>query len=85
MRSMTRALTKRSTVVGLPIGRRRVDWAEVARLGTVGLSAISAVADVVGGYRSARHDRESDTGSSLASTAVGRRRGDAASRTRRPR
>jgi hypothetical protein len=52
---MPKALTKRSTVLGLPVGKRRTDWAKVGRLSMVGLSAVSAVADLADGIRSARN------------------------------
>jgi hypothetical protein len=57
MGRMPKALTKRSTVWGLPIGRRRTDWAKLGRASMVGLSAISAVADLADGVRSARDGR----------------------------
>jgi hypothetical protein len=61
MGRMRRALTTRSTVLGLPIGRRRTDWAKVGRASMVGLSAISALADLADGVRSARESRGSES------------------------
>lgn len=61
MGRLPRALTTRSTVLGLPIGRRRTDWAKVGRASMVGLSAISAVADLADGIRSARDGRASES------------------------
>jgi hypothetical protein len=60
MGRMPKALTRRSTVLGLPVGRRRTDWAKLGRASMVGLSAISAVADLVDGVRSARDGRDSE-------------------------
>lgn len=60
MGRLPRALTRRSRVLGLPIGRRRADWAKIGRIGMVGLSAISAVADLADGVRSARDGRQDD-------------------------
>lgn len=54
MRRMPKVLTRRTTVLGLPVGKRRTDWAKVGRLGMVGLSTISAVADVAEAFRDAR-------------------------------
>ncbi len=61
MARMPKAFTKRSTLLGLPIGRRRTDWAKLGRASMVGLSAISAVADLADGVRSARDGREPGT------------------------
>ena len=61
MGRVSKAFTKRSTVWGLPIGRRRTDWAKVGRASMVGLSAISAVADLADGLRSARDGKASET------------------------
>ena len=61
MGRMPKALTTRSSVLGLPIGRRRTDWAKLGRASMVGLSAISAVADLADGLRSARDGRESES------------------------
>lgn len=61
MGRMPKAFTKRSTVLGLPIGKRRTDWAKVGRASMVGLSAVSAVADLADGIRSARDGRGSET------------------------
>lgn len=58
MGRMPKALTRRSTVLGLPIGKRRTDWAKLGRASMVGLSAVSAVADLVDGIRSSRDDRD---------------------------
>jgi hypothetical protein len=58
---MPKALTKRSTVLGLPVGKRRTDWAKVGRVGMVGLSAVSAVADLADGIRSARNGDRAET------------------------
>lgn len=60
MGRMPKALTKRSTVLGLPVGRRKTDWAKLGRASMVGLSAISAVADFADGVRSARNGRDSE-------------------------
>jgi hypothetical protein len=57
MRSMPRALTRRSKVLGLPVGRRRTDWAKIGRLSAAGLSTLSTVADVVDGFRASRNAR----------------------------
>jgi hypothetical protein len=43
--------TKQSSVLGLPIGRRRTDWALVGKLGAVGLGAVSTA---VGGVAAKR-------------------------------
>jgi uncharacterized membrane protein len=43
--------TKHSSVLGLPIGPRRTDWARVARLGAVGLGAVSTALGGVGAKR----------------------------------
>jgi hypothetical protein len=76
MRRMPRAFTRRSTVLGLPIGRRRTDWAKIGRASMVGLSAISAVADLADGIRSARDGRgpESEHRDDRGGTRAGSRR-----------
>lgn len=43
--------TKHSSVLGLPIGRRRTDWARVGRLGALGLGALSTAVGGVGAKR----------------------------------
>lgn len=43
--------TKKASVVGLPIGRRRTDWARVGKLGAMGLGALSTAAGAVGARR----------------------------------
>ncbi len=43
--------TKQSTVLGVPVGRRRTDWARVGRLGAVGVGALSTAAGGVGAKR----------------------------------
>jgi uncharacterized membrane protein len=43
--------TRHSSVLGLPIGPRRTDWARVARLGAVGLGAVSTALGGVGAKR----------------------------------
>ena len=43
--------TKKSTVLGLPIGRRRTDWARVGKLGAMGLGALSTAVGGVGAKR----------------------------------
>jgi uncharacterized membrane protein len=40
--------TKQSTVLGLPVGRRRTDWARVGRLGVLGLGALSTAVGGLG-------------------------------------
>jgi hypothetical protein len=76
MGRMPRAFTRRSTVLGLPIGRRRTDWAKIGRASMVGLSAISAVADLADGIRSARDGRgpESEHGHDRGATRADSRR-----------
>jgi uncharacterized membrane protein len=44
-------LTKRSTVAGLPIGPRHTDWAQVGKLGALGLGAASTAAGGVAAKR----------------------------------
>ena len=61
MARMPKALTRRSSVLGLPVGKRRTDWAKIGRGSMVGLSAISAVADLADGIRSARNGNGADT------------------------
>jgi uncharacterized membrane protein len=43
--------TKRSSVLGVPVGRRRTDWARVGKLGAVGVGALSTAAGGVGAKR----------------------------------
>jgi uncharacterized membrane protein len=43
--------TKRSTVLGLPVGRRRTDWVRVGKLGALGVGALSSAAGGVGAKR----------------------------------
>jgi uncharacterized membrane protein len=43
--------TKRSTVMGLPVGRRRTDWARVGKIGALGVGAVSTAAGGVGAKR----------------------------------
>jgi uncharacterized membrane protein len=43
--------TKQSSVLGLPIGRRRTDWARVGKLGAMGVGAVSTA---VGGVAAKR-------------------------------
>ena len=84
MGRLSKALTKHSTVLGLPIGKRRTDWAKLGRASMVGLSAISEVADLADGLRSARDDREADSASADGAESPdrnGRARKTAASRS----
>ena len=71
MGRMPKALTRRSSVLGLPIGKRRTDWAKVGRASMVGLSAVSAVADLVDGVRSARNGRSEDRRDERGEDATG--------------
>jgi uncharacterized membrane protein len=50
--------TKHSTVLGLPIGRRRTDWGRVVRLGALGLGAVSTAAGGVGAKRAGGRVKE---------------------------
>ena len=43
--------TKRSTVLGLPVGRQRTDWARIGKMGAVGIGALSTAAGGVGAKR----------------------------------
>lgn len=50
--------TKHSSVLGLPIGRRRTDWARLGRLGALGLGALSTAAGAVGAKRAGGQVKE---------------------------
>ena len=43
--------TKRSSVLGMPVGRRQTDWARVGKLGALGVGALSTAAGGVGAKR----------------------------------
>lgn len=43
--------TKRSSVLGVPVGRRRTDWARVGKLGAAGVGALSTAAGGIGAKR----------------------------------
>jgi uncharacterized membrane protein len=43
--------TKRSTVLGVPVGRARTDWARVGKLGALGVGALSTAAGGLGAKR----------------------------------
>jgi uncharacterized membrane protein len=56
---MMRALpTKHSSVLGLPIGRRRTDWARLGKVGAVGLGALSTAVGGVGAKRAGGRVKE---------------------------
>lgn len=46
-------LTKRSTVLGLPIGPRRTDWAQVGKLAAMGVGVVSTAAGGAVGLKAA--------------------------------
>ena len=46
-----RMFTKRSKILGLPIGRRRTDWNKVRKVGAAGLGVATSVAGTVGAKR----------------------------------
>jgi uncharacterized membrane protein len=43
--------SKRSSVLGVPVGRRRTDWARVGKIGALGVGAVSTAAGGVGAKR----------------------------------
>lgn len=51
-------VTKRSTVLGLPIGPRRTDWAQVGKLAAMGLGAVSTAAGGMGARVAGRKLKE---------------------------
>jgi uncharacterized membrane protein len=53
--------TKRSTVLGVPVGRQRTDWARVGKLGAVGIGALSTAAGGVGAKRAGRRLKDKMT------------------------
>jgi uncharacterized membrane protein len=53
--------TKQSTVLGLPIGRRRTDWARVRRLGVLGLGALSTAVGGLGARLAAGRSKTTDS------------------------
>jgi uncharacterized membrane protein len=55
---MTALPTKQSSVLGLPIGRRRTDWARVGRLGALGLGALSTAVGGIGAKRAGGQIKE---------------------------
>jgi hypothetical protein len=63
---MPKGLTKRPTVLGVPVGREHVDWVRLGKLGAAGIGALATAVGGVGAQRTGSSDDDgADEGDEL--------------------
>lgn len=72
--------TKRSSVLGLPVGRRQTDWSRVGKLGALGVGALSTAAGGLGAKRAGGRLKEKVTEQAQQGQEAVRKVGEAAER-----